>query len=85
MPLPPLTGSRHCCGCASPTTDGLAALLRLPGGALWQFRCKGGTLAIDDSLWIDAEGRPHATRQLVVTGEAPAGGASISWALKRAR
>lgn len=70
---------------ASPTTDGLAALLRLPGGALWQFRCKGGTLAIDDSLWIDGEGRPHATRQLVVTGEAPAGGASISWALKRAR
>jgi uncharacterized heparinase superfamily protein len=69
---------------ASPTADGLAALLRLPGGALWQFRCRGGTLTIEDSLWIDGEGQPIATQQLVVGGEAPAGGANISWALKRA-
>ena len=69
---------------ASPTADGLAALLRLPGGALWQFRCCGGALTIEDSLWIDGEGRPIATQQLVVGGEAPAGGANVSWALKRA-
>ena len=69
---------------ASPTADGLAAILRLPGGALWQFRCRGGTLTIEESLWIDGEGRPIATQQLVVGGEAPAGGANVSWALKRA-
>ncbi|MGR6329491.1 heparinase II/III family protein [Sphingomonas sp. XXL09] len=69
---------------ASATADGLAAILRLPGGALWQFRCRGGALAIEESLWIDGEGRPVATQQLVVTGEAPAGGANVSWALKRA-
>ncbi|HEU0045547.1 heparinase II/III family protein [Sphingomonas sp.] len=69
---------------ASPTADGLAALLRLPGGALWQFRCRGGTLAIEPSLWIDATGRPVSTQQLVVSGEAAAGGAGISWAFKRA-
>ena len=69
----------------SPTSDGLAALLRLPGGALWQFRCRGGRLAVEDSLWLDAEGRPHPTHQLVVSGSAPAGGASVSWVLKRAR
>jgi uncharacterized heparinase superfamily protein len=68
----------------SPTADGMAALLRLPGGVLWQFRCRGGTLAIEDSLWIDGEGRPQSTHQLVVSGESPAGGASVSWALKRA-
>jgi uncharacterized heparinase superfamily protein len=68
----------------SPTADGMAALLRLPGGVLWQFRCRGGTLAIEDSLWVDGEGRPQATQQLVVSGESPAGGASVSWALKRA-
>ena len=68
----------------SPTADGMAALLRLPGGALWQFRCRGGTLAIEDSLWIDGEGRPQPTHQLVVSGESPPGGASVSWALKRA-
>ena len=68
----------------SPTADGMAALLRLPGGVLWQFRCRGGTLAIEDSLWIDSDGRPQPTHQLVVSGESPAGGASVSWALKRA-
>ena len=68
----------------SPTADGQAALLRLPGGGLWQFRCRGGALAIEESVWIDADGRPQATMQLVVTGESPAGGASVSWAFKRA-
>lgn len=68
----------------SPTADGMAALLRLPGGVLWQFRCRGGTLAVEDSLWIDGDGRPQPTHQLVVSGESPAGGASVSWALKRA-
>lgn len=68
----------------SPTADGMAALLRMPGGALWQYRCRGGTLGVEDSLWIDPDGRPVPTQQLVVTGESPAGGASVSWALKRA-
>ena len=69
---------------ASPTADGLAAILRLPGGAIWQFRCRGGVLAIDDSLWIDGQGRAVGTQQLVISAEAPAGGASVSWAFKRA-
>ncbi len=68
----------------SPTADGQAALLRLPGGTIWQFRCRGGTLAIEDSLWVDGDGRPQPTHQLVIAGEAPAGGAHVSWALKRA-
>lgn len=69
----------------SPTSDGLAALLRLPGGGLWQFRCRGAALSVEESLWVDANGRPHPTHQLVVSGSAPAGGASVSWVLKRAR
>ena len=70
---------------ASPTADGLAAVLRVPGGALWQFRARADALAIEQSVWIDGEGRPVATQQLVVTGAAEAGGASVSWAFKRAR
>lgn len=70
---------------AAPTADGQAALLRLPGGGIWQFRCRGGALAIEDSLWVDGEGRPVGTQQLVVIGEAPAGGAQLGWLLKRAR
>lgn len=68
----------------TPTADALGALLRLPGGPLWQFRCKGGTLATEESLWIDPAGRPRGTVQLVIAGEAAAGGASVSWLFRRA-
>ncbi len=68
----------------SPTADGQAALLRVPGGSLWQFRCRGGALSVEDSLWVDEHGVPQPTQQLVVSGQSVAGGASISWALKRA-
>ena len=75
---------------ASPTADGMAAILRVPGhgtgnAALWQFRCRGGALAIESSLWIDGAGRPVNTQQLVISGEAAAGGASVSWTFKRAK
>ncbi|HYD12841.1 MAG TPA: heparinase II/III family protein [Allosphingosinicella sp.] len=66
------------------TADGQGALLRLRGGAVWQFRCRGGQLAAEDSLWIDGEARPHASLQLVITGETPSDGMTISWELKRA-
>jgi uncharacterized heparinase superfamily protein len=65
------------------TADKLGALLRIQMGPLWQFRSGGGALAIEDSLWVDGEGRPHPAKQLVVTGETAAGGASIGWLLKR--
>ncbi len=68
----------------TPTADGQAALLRIDHGPLWQFRCRGGKLAVEDSLWVDADGRPHATQQFVVEGEAPPGGTSVAWLLKRA-
>lgn len=70
---------------AAPTADGQAAILRTPAGHLWQFRCKGGALTIEESLWVDGRGRPLASRQLVVTGASPAGGASVSWLFHRAK
>jgi uncharacterized heparinase superfamily protein len=53
----------------SPTADGNGALLRISEGALWQFRSHGGALVIDDSLWVDGNGRIRATQQLVISGE----------------
>lgn len=67
---------------ASLTADRLGTLLRIAGGPLWQFRASEGTLAVEESLWVDGEGRPHPTEQLVVTGSAPAGGVSIGWIFK---
>jgi len=69
---------------ASPTADGMGALLRLVDGPLWQFRCRGGALAVEESLWIDGGARPRATHQLVISGEAHAGGATVGWLFKRA-
>jgi uncharacterized heparinase superfamily protein len=68
----------------TPTADGQAALLRIDHGPLWQFRCRGGALTIEESLWIDGSGRPTPTVQFVVSGDAPAGGATVGWLLKRA-
>lgn len=67
----------------TPTADGMGALLRIDMGGLWQFRANAGKLAIEESLWTDAEGRPHSTRQLVVTSEALPGGSTIGWLFKK--
>ncbi|MDP8913169.1 MAG: heparinase II/III family protein [Pseudomonadota bacterium] len=67
------------------TADGQGALLRIRGGSVWQFRCRGGMLGIEDSLWVDGESHPNGSLQLVITGETPPDGMTISWVLKRAR
>ncbi len=64
------------------TADRQGALLRLEDGALWQFRCTGGALAIEDSLWVDGQGRPHPAQQLVISGTSEPGGCSIGWLVK---
>jgi len=65
------------------TADRQGALLRLPNGALWQFRVGDGELSVEDSLWVDGEGRPHPTQQLVVNASTGSGGTSIGWLLKK--
>jgi uncharacterized heparinase superfamily protein len=70
---------------AAATADGQAAVLRTPGGAIWQLRSAGGMLSIEDSVWTDGAGRLVPTQQIVVAGRAAAGGASIGWVLKKAR
>lgn len=67
------------------TQDGQGALLRLSNGHLWQFRATGGTLALEESVWMDGQGRPVSTEQLVVTGSTPPGGANVSWMFHRAK
>ncbi len=67
-----------------PTADGQAALIKLPGGHVWQFRCRGGKLTFDDSLWIDGEGAIKPTRQMVISGDVAPGGGSVAWSFRRA-
>jgi uncharacterized heparinase superfamily protein len=69
---------------AATTADGQGALLRVRGRTVWQFRCRGGRLAIEDSLWIDGEAGLRETSQLVVGGDSPADGTAIAWIFRRA-
>ena len=66
----------------TPTDKAQTALLRMEDGSNWAFAAAGGTLSIDDSLWVDEEGRPHPTRQLVITTDTNKGGLTIGWQLR---
>ena len=69
------------------SADKRGAGLALPDGSYWQLRLGGdsaeGSLAIEESLWVDGEGRPHGTSQLVIEGLASRGGGRFPWLLKR--
>jgi uncharacterized heparinase superfamily protein len=68
---------------ATVTADGMGAILRSRGAPPWNFRCRGGNLALEESLWIDGRGRPHNVIQLVIVGEISALGGEIGWQFRR--
>jgi uncharacterized heparinase superfamily protein len=68
---------------ATATADGLGAILRSKRAPPWNFRCRGGQLTIEESLWIDGRGRPQRTSQLAVLGEVSALGGEIGWQFRR--
>jgi uncharacterized heparinase superfamily protein len=66
------------------TADGMGAILRSRGAPAWNFRCRGGNLVTEESLWIDGRGKPLRTMQLVIVGEVSALGGEIGWQFRRA-
>lgn len=69
------------------TENGRGAGLAMPDGSYWQFRCgdlgEGVTLSVEESLWVDGQGRPQPIEQLVIQGLAPRAGATFSWLFKK--
>ena len=67
--------------------DKRGASLVLPDGGLWQFRLggndAGADVAMEESMWVDGDGHPHAIDQLVVQGMISRGGGQFSWLLKK--
>ncbi|HEX5644276.1 MAG TPA: heparinase II/III-family protein, partial [Erythrobacter sp.] len=67
--------------------DRRGAMLVLPDGALWQFRLGGNDagagVEIEESMWVDGDGRPHAIEQLVIQGMVSRGGGQFSWLFKK--
>jgi uncharacterized heparinase superfamily protein len=68
---------------ATITADGMGAILRSKGAPPWNFRCRGGQLTAEESLWVDGHGQPHGTMQLVIVGEVSALGGEIGWQFRR--
>ena len=66
------------------TADGMGAILRSKGAPAWNFRCRGGNLTSEESLWVDGRGTPQRTSQLVIVGEVSALGGEIGWTFRRA-
>lgn len=62
--------------------DRRSVVMRMEDGSSWTFLTALGTIEVDESLWVDENGRPHPTRQLVIGVNAPKGGMTIGWALK---
>ncbi|MFN6935107.1 MAG: heparinase II/III family protein, partial [Tsuneonella sp.] len=67
--------------------DKRGAGLALPDGSYWQFRlgqmAEGAALSIEESLWVDDQGRPQPIEQLVIQGMTPRSGGSFAWLLKK--
>ncbi len=62
--------------------DRRSVVMRLDDGSSWSFMTTLGQIEVDDSIWVDENGRPHPTRQLVIGVTAPKGGMTIGWVLR---
>jgi uncharacterized heparinase superfamily protein len=65
------------------TADGMGAILRSRDAPPWNFRCRGGNLTIEESLWIDGRGALQRASQIVVVGEISGLGGDIGWQFRR--
>ncbi|HEY0960495.1 MAG TPA: heparinase II/III family protein [Novosphingobium sp.] len=63
--------------------DGQGVGIALPDGSYWQFRAAGGEVSVEDSFWVDGQGRPVPVQQLVVQGLVSRGGGNFAWLLKK--
>src|SRR3546814_19719789 len=67
--------------------DRRGAGLLMPDGSYWQLRLAGGNCGsqamLEESSWVDGEGRPHTTTQVVIEGITSRSGGRSSWLLKR--
>jgi len=66
---------------AEATSGGEAAMLKLPSKEGWRFRCSGGAVTVEDSIYVGTPGVPRRSRQIVVTGPVSPLGVEIKWSL----
>ncbi|MBT4934862.1 MAG: hypothetical protein HOL66_09770 [Rhodospirillaceae bacterium] len=64
---------------ASQVQGRAAVLLKLGGGAGWQFQASGGNIALEESIYLSGHGEPRRCEQIVITGPLHGDGAQIKW------
>ncbi len=62
--------------------EGEEALLRLGNGTGWRFTIVGGTLALENSIYLGEGINPRKTKQLVIRGKMESDHAQFKWALQ---
>lgn len=59
---------------------GDAALIRLKSGRGWRFRVAGGTLKLEESVYL-GDGAPRRSQQIVASGDLDSSDVTVQWAL----
>jgi uncharacterized heparinase superfamily protein len=62
--------------------DGASVMLQLPNKTGWTFTVRGGTLRLEDSVYLPGRMQPRRSQQIVVRGVVGRQG-RINWAFKR--
>lgn len=63
--------------------NGREALLRLSNGVGWRFHHQGGSLSLENSIYIGSGSHPRKTKQLVIKGQIYDRETRVKWALQR--
>ena len=63
--------------------DGASILLRQPSGNGWQMRSSGGTIGLNESIYIGDGATLRRSEQVIITGPVEAKITTIKWALRR--
>ena len=63
--------------------DGVAALLRLPGGGGWRLRAEGARVSVEESIYLGGP-EPRRAEQVVLSG-APDGPQHVKWAISKVK
>jgi uncharacterized heparinase superfamily protein len=68
---------------ASLLQNAASVLLKLPSGAGWRLRSSGGSMALEQSVYLGRAGEIRRTQQVVISNTMEGEEASIKWGLRR--
>jgi uncharacterized heparinase superfamily protein len=68
---------------ASLLQNAASVLLKLPSGAGWRLRSSGGSIVLEQSVYLGRAGEIRRSQQVVIAGKMEGEEASIKWVLRR--